>query len=279
MIRCGLRRTSALCLGVLSCLAIFWSTAPSSRAQAADPVVAKVNQHAIHLSYVYQKIESLPLGEQIDIRQQIERFVDSVIQEEILLQSMLRNDFQSEPELRERVKTTVAEYLIHKYVKARLEVSEETIQAYYREHASVIRGEELRVRQILLASHDACEAMRKKIDSEATFVRLAKAHSLDRASAPEGGDLGYFMRHPGALGFEPAWFDMQPGEMRIFASPQGCHLIRVVDRITPPLPPLEQVRERIQFVSQRNQEIALLRELIDRQARDITIERMKANLQ
>jgi parvulin-like peptidyl-prolyl isomerase len=257
---------------LLGALSVAWS-------QDADTVLATVNGHEIRLSYVYRKVEALALGEQIDIRAQLERFVDSVIKEEILFQSMLRSDFQDEPDLREKVKTTVVEYLIQKYVQDRIQVPEDAIQAYYRDNASVIRGETVRVRHILRPQRAACEALLVQINSDATFIELAKTHSLDQASAPKGGDLGQFMRHPGPLGFEQQWFDMQQGEMRIFESPQGCHIIRLIERETPPMPPLEQVRERIRFVLARNQEIALLRALIEQRARDMNIERREVKRQ
>ncbi len=246
-------------------------------AQAPDPVVGKVNERRIHLSYLYQKIETLPLGEQIDVRDQLSRFLESVIQEEVLFQSMLRTGFQDEPELREHVKAAVVEFLVDKYVAKRLQVTDRDIERYYRENASVIRNETIRVRQIVLPTRDACEALRVQIDSEATFIRLAQAHSL-HASAKEGGDLGRYMRHAGPLGFEEKWFDMEVDEMRIFESPEGCHLVRVVDRVTPPLPPLEDVQGRIRFILQRNQEISLLRALIDERAQGMHIERLKDNL-
>lgn len=246
-------------------------------AQAPDPIVGKVNDHDIRLSYLYQKIESLPLGEQIDVRDQLSRFLESVIQEEVLFQSMLRTGFQDEPELREQVKASVVKFLVEKYVTKQLQVTEGDIERYYLENASVIRNETIRVRQIVLPTRDACEALMAQIDSEAAFIHLAKTHSR-HASAKEGGDLGRYMRHPGPLGFEEDWFDMHVDEMRIFESPEGCHLVRVVDRVTPPLPPLEEVQDRIRFILQRNQEISLLRALIIERVQGMQIERLKANL-
>lgn len=262
--------TWLLCLGLLPAIGV-WAQAPD------DPVVGKVNDHDIRLSYLYQKIETLPLGEQIDIRDQLSRFLESVIQEEVLFQSMLRTGFEDEPELREQVKALVVEHLVEQYVAKRLQVTEADVEHYYRENASVIRNENIQVRQIVLPKREACEALMVKIDSEATFIELAKSHSL-HASAKDGGDLGRYMRHPGPLGFEEQWFDMQVDEMRIFESPEGCHLVRVVDRVTPDLPPLEAVQGRIRFVQRRNQEISLLHTLIGERAQGMRIERRKGNL-
>ncbi len=264
------RLTWLLCLLLLPTIAA-WAQAPD------DPVVGKVNDHDIRLSYLYQKIESLPLGEQIDVRDQLGRFLESVIQEEILFQSMLRTGFEDEPELREQVKALVVEHLVEKYVAKRLQVTDADVEHYYRENASVIRNENIQVRQIVLPKREACEAIMAQIDSEDTFIALAKSRSL-HASSKEGGDLGRYMRHPGPLGFEEQWFDMQVNEMRIFESPEGCHLVRVVDRVTPALPPLEAVQERIRFVLRRNKEISLLHTLIGERAQGMQIERRNANL-
>ncbi len=264
-----------LWVGMLPTVGV-WAQTPAPGARP-DPVVGKVNDRDIRLSYLYEKIETLPLGEQIDVRDQLSRFLESVIQEEVLFQSMLRTGFQDEPELRERVKASVVEFLVEKYVTKRLQVTASDVEHYYRENASVIRNETIRVRQIVLPTRDACETLKMQIDSEATFMQLAKVHSL-HASAKEGGDLGRYMRHAGPLGFEESWFDMAVDEMRIFESPEGCHLVRVTDRLTPPLPPLEAVQERIRFILQRNQEISLLRTLIGERAQGMHIERLKANL-
>ena len=270
----GRKLGARLLLGLLC--AVSWMLV-DAWSQTPDPVVGRVNEHDVRLSYLYQKIESLSLGEQIDVRDQLSRFLESVIQEEVLFQSMLRTGFKDEPELREQVKAAVVEFLIDKYVAKRLQVTAQDIERYYRDNASVIRNETIRVRQIVRPTREACEALQTQIDSEEAFVALAKRYSL-HASAKAGGDLGRYMRHAGPLGFEEQWFDMRVDDMRIFESPEGCHLVRVVDRITPPLPPLEQVRERIRFVLQRNQEIALLRALIDERAQGMRIERFKANL-
>ena len=43
----------------------------SALAGESDPVVASVSGEPIRLSYVYQHIEALPLGDQIDVRDQL----------------------------------------------------------------------------------------------------------------------------------------------------------------------------------------------------------------
>ena len=243
-----------------------------------DPVVAKVNDHEIRLSYVYQQIEALALGDQIDVRDQINRFVDSVVQEELLFQSMVAEGFATEPELRDEVKTLVTEYLVKKYVHSRIRVTPESIRAYYAEHPSQIRGVTVQARQILLSTKKECERLQHTIQSEGEFMKMATQFSLDPHTAKDGGNLGFFMNHPGPLGFEESLFDMKLGEMQIFETAQGCHLVRVVSRTDPPMPTLAEVEERIRFVLSRNQEIQLLRKLIQRASQTVNVERLEWKL-
>ena len=89
----------------LTTLLLFLLSAHSRSAeQQQDSLIATVNGQEIRLSYVYRQIESRPLGEQVTLRDNFDRFVESIIQEEVLLQSMLKTKFQGESELREQIK-------------------------------------------------------------------------------------------------------------------------------------------------------------------------------
>ncbi len=273
-----LNRLKSMVLGMCMMISSVVSVQGKDGAFLEDPVVAKVNEYEIRLSYLYEKIEAIPLGEQIDVREQMPRFLDSVLQEEILFQSVLLNDFIEEPELRERLKEVVVEYLAQKYVHSKIRITDEQIQQYYQEHTSEIRGEHVQVRQILLKERTECEALMPQIDSESDFSLKASLQSLDPESAKDGGNLGYFMQHPGPLGFEEEFFEMKLGEMRIFESEQGCHLIRLVGKLTPPVPSLEEVIDSVRFVIRRTQEIQLLRQLIEQRSESLKIERFPNRL-
>ena len=113
------------------------------------------------------------------------------------------------------------------------------------------------------------------IESDADFEAAARGRSLHRESADKGGDIGLYMNHDGPLGFETKFFEMQVGDMRVFESGDGCHLVRIMERVTPPMPPLEQVAPRIRVLIERGQQIKLLRELIEKASATIKVERRK----
>ncbi len=266
-------KPGASLVGVVIVAALTALTSNTRATEDDDPVLAVVNGHELRLSFVYEQIESMPLGDQLLLRQERDRFVESLIREEILFQSMLISDFASEPNLRDEVKRATVEHLIKRHVTDRIQVSEAALEAYYREHLSVIRGEEARASQILLDDPAHCEELRRSLNSMAEFETAARQWSKDRQSAARGGDLGAFMNHAGPYGFETQLFEMQPGETRVFESPSGCHVVMLTEKITPPAPTFAEVRARIHELLERQREAQLLTELLEQSERAVTVER------
>lgn len=246
-----------------------------------DPVLARVDKYEIRLSDVYKQIESLSLGDQIDVRDQIGRFTDSMVTEEILFQAVLAGRLATEEDLRSKIKNQVVEYVIDKHVRSKIDVTDEDIRRYYAENRDLVRGLHVRVRQIQLKERAQCEQVQKRIGSDEDFAREAAANSLDRQSAEQGGDMGYLMPvlRPQSLGFEMEFFKMGLGEMRVFDSPGGCHLVRVTEILDPPDPPFEQMRAYVLPILERQQEQALLRQLIESASRDISVQRLNSSSQ
>ena len=240
----------------------------------ADPLVATVNGHEIRQSDVYQSIESLSLGDQIDARGDMEVYIEAMINEEVLFQWVLRNGFKGEESLRKQVKELVVRYLIEKNVRSRINISEKKIRSYYKRNSSLVRGEHVRVRSILLRNKAQCERLMKEIDSEAKFAELAKNHSLDPGTANQGGDSGLMMRAEGAVrGYQLEYFKMKVGEMRIFDVPGGCLLVRSIFYTKPPLPAYGRVRGNLKQYLENREEVLLVESLVQKAGKGIAIKR------
>lgn len=240
-----------------------------------DPVLAKVNNKDIRESQVLASIESLSLGDQIDVRADLDVYIEALINEEVLLQWALQSGFQGEGELRKEVKDLVVSHLLEKHVRSRIRVDEQEVRDYYNNNPSLIRGEHVRVRSILLRDRAQCEELIEKIDSEDRFAEMAKAHSLDQATAPSGGESGLIMRGEGTrAGYDLAFFDMKVGEMRIFDTKEGCRLVRSVFYTNPPLPPFELVRERIREFLENRREVMLVDQLVKNASQGMTVDRI-----
>jgi parvulin-like peptidyl-prolyl isomerase len=253
----------------------FTTTCVASQESEKDPVLAIVNGHPIKQSYIYSQIDGMPLGDQISVREQLDRFIESIIREEILFQSVLKSKFKDDPELRDEVKSLVIKLLIDHQVTTQINVSEQVVKDYYVKNSSSIRGEYIRASQILMEKLGDCKALMKTIDSQEEFESAVGNRSIDKISVARKGDIGLFMNHDGPLQFEAQFFEMQTGEMRVFESAAGCHLVRITERVTPPLPPLKDVEVRIREILYTEQERALLGELLERSERNLKVERRK----
>ena len=253
----------ALVLSLLTLSSVF--------AGEPDPIVASVNKAPIRLSYVYQHIEALSLGDQIDVREQLDRFTESVIQEEMLFQYALRQ-LDEDPAYRETIKTIMLTNLIEQQVKSRIDLSSRRIETYYQQHQNEFRGEHWRVHHIPLNNVKQCEELMPRITSLASFTELAREHSTDPVLASRGGDLGYLMRHHNLLGLGEGLFSLALNETHRIDNQDGCHLVRISEYVNLPMPTLDEARDRIQQILSRQQEVSLLNTLLENASRAIAVE-------
>lgn len=237
------------------------------RAADGDPVIATVNDATLRLSDVYRQVNALSLGDQIDARQQLQRFAGTVIDAETLYQYGLGG------ELRDELKNLVVERVIDRLVKDKINVSDDDIARYYQEHIHEIRGEHLHVFQIQLAQRSACEQLQPQIDSLDTFQTLARERSLNPDLAERGGDMGHIMRHFDQLGFEAQLFDLPLQQVHTMENAEGCYLVWLDDYLDPPPPPLAEVAPNLRLRLERLQEIELLQALLEDARGSVKIER------
>lgn len=129
-------------------------------------------------------------------------------------------------------------------VRKTIKLNEQDLRSYYEQNAARLSGpEERRASHILIsATKDAPAADRQKARERAqellaqvrkapdSFAQLARKHSQDPGSAPNGGDLDFFPRGAMVKPFEDAAFALKKGEIsEVVESDFGFHIIRVTD--------------------------------------------------
>jgi peptidyl-prolyl cis-trans isomerase D len=154
-------------------------------------------------------------------------------------------------------------------------VSDAEVEAYYREHAAEFEEpRRLRVAHVLVrvppvGGSDAENSAKAKVEDVIKrarggedFATLAREISEDKASAVQGGDLGFVA--PGELvaPFEQAAFALKKGEVSDpVRTPFGYHAIRVLDVKEGGQTPLREVAPRIKetLATQKSEQAAQTR--------------------
>jgi peptidyl-prolyl cis-trans isomerase D len=151
------------------------------------------------------------------------------------------------------------QYVILNPKKLAVTVSDAEAEAYYKEHAAEFEEpKRLRVAHVLVrvppvGGSDAENAAKAKVEDVIKrakggedFTKLAREISEDKASAVQGGDLGFV--GPGELvaPFEQAAFALKKGEISApVRTPFGYHAIRVLDVKEGGKMPLKDVAPKI----------------------------------
>ena len=162
------------------------------------------------------------------------------------------------------------EYLVldQPSVMQNIALTEADIKAYYDQNAARYASkEERRARHILInapakaaaAERDAAKAKATELltqarNAPATFGDLAKKHSQDPGSAPNGGDLEFFQRGAMVKPFEDAAFALKKGDISdVVETEFGYHIIQLTDLKPSVQRPLDQVKGEIEAELKKSQ--------------------------
>ena len=109
--------------------------------------------------------------------------------------------------------------------------TEAEIQAYYEQHPGDFKsGEEVRVRQILVADETLAEEIQEKLKKGAAFEELSAEHSR-APNAKRGGEIGFVSRGEVPKMFEEEIFRLAPGQVsEIIRTDSSFHIFKVEER-------------------------------------------------
>jgi len=142
------------------------------------------------------------------------------------------------------------------------------IERLYRENSGRLgQGQEVHLRHIQFDSKEAADAAKRRLDHGERFEALAFELSTDRATAADGGDMGFVSANDLAQPIRDLEEHTNVGQIGGPVQVDNTwHLIRVDDRRDVGAPSLEELRPRIiQWL--RFKEISELQERLERNAR------------
>ncbi len=162
-------------------------------------------------------------------------------------------------ELRQAIELNMQTERLRDAVAGAIEPTDQELLLYLEEHREEYdTPEQVHARHILIrVAENAPEAevtqakkqleeIKKELESGADFAELAKQHSQDPGSAPNGGDLGFFGRGQMVQEFEDVAFSLEPGQVSDPVRTQfGFHLIKVEEKRPAEHPQLSQVRQQV----------------------------------
>ena len=209
-----------------------------------------------------------------------------------MLAEALSRDGMTPDALRESLrKKVVIEAFLQEKVYSRLQVSEEEIELYYRDHRREMeKPERIRIRQIQLTLPRAAtadekeefknraEELKERIEEGDDFSELARQFS-DSPEKQAGGDMGFFTEGQLARldpALEKAAWSLKPGEVsEPIPTRIGYHLLELEERVPAGVAPLEECREEIAASIIREKTPEELDLLISEIKKEIPVEKLK----
>lgn len=220
-----MRKTS---LGLLLAAALI------SQPVLADTTIATVNGVAIPQSRMDTLAEEIAAkGMPVNAAMQ-EKIKERLIMNEVVRQEAIRKGLDKNPAYLARLDQIKDQLLVgtlyEDFVKAN-PVPEAAVKKEYDKIKVSMGGKEYRVRHILVDNESTAKDLIAQLKKGAKFEDLAKAHSKDPGSAPQGGELGWAAPDSYTPAFAEAIKKMPKG--KITDTPLktgfGWHVIKVED--------------------------------------------------
>ena len=234
-----------------------------------EDVLAWVNNKKIDSADFEEKFSQMPPAFQ-QSEEQKRRFLDSLIDREILLAEARKRKLEKNANVKDRLQIALEQILIEELVQnaiPEVTVSEASLKALYEERKEqFIEPERVKVSQILVRSEDEAGGILQRLQKGEDFASLAREKSIS-PDAASGGDLNqYFGRGEMLPEFEKVAFDLKKGEIsEVIKSPFGFHILKVTDKRDKRQKTFEEAREEIEAVLRQKEQ----REALDGWFKDL----------
>lgn len=204
----------------------------------ADPIVARIDGRFIHLSEVEAAAKTsgqLLDDEELTIETAFARdLVSAFVEQRLLARAAVEEGVQRDAAVAARLSAARDRILAASYMESRIKaaVTPDRVRRFYESQADVTRlGDEVKARHILVAAEGDARAIIAALQAGGDFGAYARARSLDRATAPLGGEIGWFTRDMMTPSLADAAFATPVGAVaEPFQSDFGWHVLEVLDR-------------------------------------------------
>ena len=263
----------SLLLWILSLLAV-------SYANPTDPVV-KINNTTItqqaYDDYAKARMEQT----RTNVMPDTQTLIDELVDRELLRQAALQQKLEQSPEFQEKIKQMQDNLLMAMVMQNYLDKhpldDTKLKQEYDAQVAKIKMPSEYKVRHILVEKEEIAKAIIAELQAGKTLAELAKQKSIDPDSANKEGDLGWVTSKTVEPEFGKALEQLKKGQYTTtpVKTKFGWHIIQVDDLREVPLPPFENVKEKIK-ASLQGQQMQKYMDELKKQAKIEVINQVKA---
>ncbi|MBI5640106.1 MAG: peptidylprolyl isomerase [Nitrospirae bacterium] len=225
-------------------------------AEQKGPYLAKVGGTQITQAEFDKEFQTLP-----DYAQQMfegeagkEKFLNEIVKKEMLYQEALKKGLDKTPEFSKKVedfkKLTLVAELLDKEIMSKAKVSDQEVKDYYEKNKDdFTTTTQIKASHILVKTEEEAVKVLERLKKGEKFDEIAKKVSIDKNSAKNGGDLGYFSKGQMVPEFERAVAGLKPGELsKPVKTTFGFHVIKMTDRKAGPVIEFDRVKD---IISQR----------------------------
>ncbi len=236
----------------IACALLLSTTALADETIEEETVLARVNGHEITTADVDFLLSRLDpqMAVQFATPDGRKRILEELINQHLFYLWAIDEGLDQEEEFLEQLERVrvdmLKQYAIETALRA-VEVSEEEIASHYEENRHrYTLAEKIQASHILVEDEGSAMDILALIDEGLPFADAAREYS-QCPSRERGGDLGMFQRGQMVPEFEEAAFALGVGEVSNVVETQfGFHIIKLVDRQSEGIRPLDEVRVEIE---------------------------------
>jgi peptidyl-prolyl cis-trans isomerase C len=175
---------------------------------------------------------------------------EQVVLREIFTQEAEKKGLAASPDYRAQMELARQSILIRELFddyRKKHPVTDAEAKAEYDKFKAQAAGMEYRARHILVESEDEAKSLTAQIKGGASFEELAKKHSKDPGSGPNGGDLDFAKSDAYVPEFGQAMTKLKKGEVTDtpVKSQFGWHIIKLEDTREAQFPAFEDVKPQL----------------------------------
>jgi parvulin-like peptidyl-prolyl isomerase len=249
---------------LLTPLLLLMLAASCSRDRSTDPIILALGDQVVRRSDFDRHVADLESRGGSSFEPSVrEALFEPFIEERLLVLEARSRGMVAAAASSEQEDTAVRR-LLSEAVLTNVDVGEEEIASYFREHTAEFRvPETVTVWQILVPTpNEARDARRRLHRDPKSFEALARSRSRGPEAAA-GGFMGVFSRGQLPPELEAAAFQLQAGETSdIIESSFGYHVLRVEARTPEREPSLDECRARIRTLLMRQKSDRTVRQFV-----------------